>query len=101
VVPVFITVDPQRDTPKVVQQYAGAFGPEFVGLTGTPAQIAQVAKEYRVYYAVHRTGQGPDDYTVDHSSVIYLMGPDGNFIAPISAGDSPAQMAQAIAKHLS
>ena len=56
--PVFITVDPRRDTPPVVKKYAAAFGPEITGLTGTPEEIAQVAKEYRVYYAEHRTGPG-------------------------------------------
>ena len=74
---------PKRDTPSVVKQYASAFGPRLIGLTGSPEQIAQVAKEYRVYYAEHRTGPGANDYTMDHSSIIYLMGPDGKFVAPI------------------
>ena len=56
--PLFITVDPKRDTPAVVKQYAAAFGPKIEGLTGTPEEIAEVAKEYRVYYAEHRTGPG-------------------------------------------
>ena len=56
--PLFITVDPKRDTPAVVKQYAAAFGPKIEGLTGTPEEIAEVAKEYRVYYAEHRTGTG-------------------------------------------
>ena len=54
--PLFITVDPKRDTPAVVKQYTAAFGPKIEGLTGTPEEIAEVAKEYRVYYAEHRTG---------------------------------------------
>jgi len=81
--PVFITVDPKRDTPSVVKDYAAAFGPSITGLTGTPDQIAQVAKEYRVYYAEHRTGPGAGDYTMDHSSILYLIGPDGSFVAPV------------------
>jgi protein SCO1/2 len=81
--PIFITVDPKRDTPQVIKQYAAAFSPRLVGLTGSPDQIATVAKEYRVYYAEHRTGPGPNDYAMDHSSVLYLMGPDGKFVAPI------------------
>jgi protein SCO1/2 len=97
----FITVDPKRDTPAVVKQYAAAFGPRVVGLTGTPDQIAQVAKEYRVYYAEHRTGPGPDDYSMDHSSVLYLMGPDGRFIAPIRADQSGEEMAAAIGRYIS
>ena len=84
---IFITVDPKRDTPAVVKQYAAAFTPRLIGLTGSDEQIAKVAQEYRVYYAEHRTGSGPNDYTMDHSSVLYLMGPDGKFIAPIRADD--------------
>jgi protein SCO1/2 len=91
--PVFITVDPKRDTPTVVQRYVAAFSPAITGLTGTPEQIAQVAKEYRVYYAEHRTGPGPEDYAMDHSSVLYLMGPDGSFVAPIRADATGDEMA--------
>jgi protein SCO1 len=99
--PIFITIDPKRDTPAVVKQYAAAFGPRFIGLTGSPEQIAQVAKEYRVYYAEHRTGPGPDDYAMDHSSILYLMGPDGSFIAPIRADETGAEMAADLAKYMS
>jgi len=91
--PIFITVDPQRDTPAVMKQYTAAFTPQLVGLTGTPEQIAKVAKEYHVYYAIHRTGPGPDDYSVDHSSVLYLMDPKGNFVAPVRADDSGDELA--------
>jgi protein SCO1/2 len=98
---IFVTVDPKRDTPAVVKQYAAAFSPRLIGLSGSPEQIAQVAKEYRVYYAERRTGPGPGDYTMDHSSVLYLMGPDGNFIAPIRADESGAEMAADIAKFIS
>jgi protein SCO1/2 len=96
--PLFITVDPQRDTPDVMKQYTEAFSSALIGLTGTPDQIANVASEYRVYYARHQTGPGPNDYAMDHSSVIYLMGPDGRFIAPIRADESGDEMAAAIGK---
>jgi protein SCO1/2 len=99
--PLFITVDPRRDTPTVMQQYTAAFSPRITGLTGSPDEIARVAKEYRVYYAEHRTGPGPDDYSMDHSSVLYLMGPDGRFIAPIRADASGDQMAATLAKLMS
>ena len=99
--PLFITVDPKRDTPAVVKQYAAAFGPRIVGLTGTPEQIAAAAKAYRVYYAEHRTGTGPDDYSMDHSSVLYLMGPDGRFIAPVRADQTGPEIAAALAKLMS
>ena len=99
--PLFITIDPKRDTPAVVKQYAAAFSPRLIGLTGSPEQIAQVANAYRVYYAEHRTGPGPGDYTMDHSSILYLMGPDGRFIAPIRADETAADMAADIAKSMS
>ena len=100
IVPIFITVDPKRDTPAVVKQYAAAFGPSFVGLTGSADQIATVAKEYRVYYAEHRTGSGPNDYAMDHSSVLYLMDTKGNFIAPMRADESGDEMAANLRKLL-
>jgi len=98
--PVFITVDPKRDTPAVMQRYTAAFTPRLIGLTGTPAQIAAVAKEYHVYYAEHRTGPGPDDYSMDHSSVLYLMGPNGRFVAPLRAETSGAELAAELRKLL-
>jgi protein SCO1/2 len=92
VAPLFITVDPARDTPAVMGDYAHAFGPSFVGLTGSAAAIASVEHEYRVYAARHELAHG--DYGMDHSSVLYVMGPDGNFMGVIDDGSKPAEMAQ-------
>jgi len=78
VAPVFVTVDPERDTPSVLKTYLASFGQHFVGLTGKPADIAKVAHAYRVYYAKHPLGGG--NYSVDHSSVIYLLDTDGKFV---------------------
>jgi protein SCO1/2 len=97
----FVTVDPKRDTASVVKQYAAAFSPRITGLTGSPAQIAAAAKAYRVYYAEHRTGTGPDDYSMDHSSVLYLMGPDGRFIAPVRADQTGPEIATALTRLMS
>ena len=99
--PLFITVDPARDTPAVVKQYAAAFSPRLVGLTGTPDQIASVAHEYRVYYAAHKTGPNPGDYTMDHSSILYVMNPAGQFVGIIQADESPDQIAADLAKYMS
>jgi len=99
--PIFITVDPKRDTPAVIKQYVASFSPRLLGLTGTEEQVAKAAKEYRVYYAEHRTGSGPNDYTMDHSSVLYLMGPDGKFIAPIRADEDGTQMAADLGRLMS
>jgi protein SCO1/2 len=98
--PLFISVDPQRDTPQVMREYTASFSPRILGLTGSAAAIAKVAHEYRVYYADHRTGENPDRYTVDHSSLLYLMGPDGRFIAPIRSDATAADMATDIARHM-
>jgi protein SCO1/2 len=97
VAPIFITVDPARDTPAAMKRYTEAFSPRLVGLTGTPEEIARVTREYRVYAAKHVTGPGPNDYAMDHSSVLYLMGPDGRFIAPVQEA-APQQMAAEIAR---
>ncbi len=78
--PIFITVDPGRDTPAVLKTYVGAFDPRLIGLTGTPAQIAAVAKEYGVYYQRRDQGGG-SDYLMDHMSQAVLFGPDGQPIA--------------------
>ena len=80
IVPIFITIDPARDTPQVLKNYMAAFGPRFVGLTGTPAEIAAAEKEYRVY-AKKQPLDGKGNYGMDHSSVIYLMGPDGRLVS--------------------
>lgn len=76
---VFITVDPARDTPAVMKGYAAAFGPGVEGLTGSPGAIADAARGYRVYYARHDEQGG--DYSMDHSSIIYLMDKQGRFVS--------------------
>ena len=99
--PVFITVDPGRDTPPVIGTYVAAFSPRLIGLTGSADQIGAIEREYRVYSAVHRTGPGKDDYSMDHSSVLYLMAPDGHFIAPLPADEKGPALAADLARHLS
>jgi cytochrome oxidase Cu insertion factor (SCO1/SenC/PrrC family) len=89
VVPVFITIDPARDTAAVMRRYAAQFTPRLVGLTGTAAEIASVAREYHVYYAKRPAGPGSADYSMDHSTAVYLMGPTGRLVAPVSV-DAPA-----------
>ncbi len=78
VVPVFISVDPERDTPAQIKDYVAAFHPKLVGLTGTPEQIAAVAKTFKVYFAKQPSAGAADEYQVDHTAFVYLMGPDGN-----------------------
>jgi len=80
IVPMFISIDPQRDTPQAVGQFAAAFGPELIGLTGSPAQVAGAAKAFAVYYQ-KRKGATPGTYLMDHSRAAYLMAPDGKPVA--------------------
>jgi cytochrome oxidase Cu insertion factor (SCO1/SenC/PrrC family) len=97
IVPLFITVDPKRDTPEKLKPYLASFGPRFVGLTGKDGDIAAVAREYRVYYREHAAENG-GEYTVDHSGVVYLMDPGGAFIAHYSLETTPEAMAADLAK---
>jgi protein SCO1/2 len=97
VVPIFITIDPERDTPKVLADYMKAFGPQFVGLTGSPAAIKEVEKEYSVY-AVKRpldpSKGNAGGYGMDHSSVLYLLGPTGKPISFYDEAISPDDLAK-------
>ena len=96
IVPIFITVDPERDTSPVLKAYISAFGSKFVGFTGTQEEIAAAAKAYRVYYQAHKE-QG-EHYAVDHSGVVYLMDKTGAFLANYSL-DTPAdRLADELAK---
>jgi protein SCO1/2 len=78
----FITVDPERDTPAVMKDYLSSFDPHLSGLTGDPATIAAVAKAYRVYFKKVPLDQG--GYTMDHTAIVYLMDKDGRFVSPFS-----------------
>lgn len=99
--PLFISVDPQRDTVPHLADYVALFHPRLVGLTGTPDQIATVAKAYRVYYAkAPQEGGGPDDYLMDHSSFIYLMDPQGRFITVYPAGTTADAIAADLKKRI-
>ncbi len=83
----FVSVDPERDTPAVLRDYLASFEPHVVGLTGTPEEIAKVAKEFRVYYRKVPLDGG--DYTMDHSAFVYLMGKDGRFVSVIGYQEKP------------
>jgi protein SCO1/2 len=93
--PLFITVDPARDTAARLKEYDAAFHPKIVGLTGSDAQIAAVAKEYRVYY---KKGEGDDDYEVEHSSEIYLMNPAGELVTTFDEEIDPKLIVAALRK---
>lgn len=96
--PLFVTLDPGRDTPQVLQTYLVAFTPRLLGLTGMPGQLSAMERAYRVSSLVHPTPAG--GYDIDHSSVLYLMNADGHFIASIRADAPAAEMADTLAKYL-
>lgn len=93
--PLFITVDPERDTVPVLADYQQHFHPSFSNLTGTPEQIADVARAYRVFYQKAEV-DGSSDYLMDHSAVTYLMAPGGGFLAHFGPDTTPEQLAEAI-----
>ena len=94
--PLFITLDPGHDNPAVLHRYVKAFTPTLIGLTGTPAALHRAADAYRVASVLHQ--EGPGGYALDHSSVLFLMGPDGRLVAPVPAGADVAVMARDIAR---
>jgi cytochrome oxidase Cu insertion factor (SCO1/SenC/PrrC family) len=97
--PVFVSVDPERDRPEVIKAYVENFGPRLVGLTGSAEEIAQIATAYRVYYA--KAGKtNTEDYMMDHSSIIYLMGPDGRFARHFTYTTDAAELARALKEAL-
>lgn len=97
--PLFITVDPARDTPKVMGEYVNAFDPRIRGLTGTPDEIAKAASAFHVYYAKVPDKDAPDGYLMDHSSVIYVMRPgDGRFVATFTHETTADQMVERLKK---
>jgi protein SCO1/2 len=95
---VFISVDPERDTPAVLKSYVESFGGPVAALTGSPDAVAQAAKDYKVYYAKHPRGDG--GYDMDHSALIYIMDPQGRFTATFTPDDQPDKMAERLKKLL-
>lgn len=95
--PLFITVDPERDTVDHLAQYVSLFHSRLIGLTGTAAQVHRAANAYRVHYARVTIGA---NYTIDHSAFIYMMGRDGTYLGFFPPGTSPDQIATVIRPHL-
>lgn len=98
VVPVFVTLDPARDTPEALKSYLSSFGPRFVGLTGTPQEIAAIVRAYRVYYQKREFGGGA--YAIDHSSVIHLMDRNGKYVTGYTLEQGPDALAADLAKRI-
>jgi protein SCO1/2 len=100
ITPIFISVDPERDTPEQLALYVSSFHPRLVGLTGTPEEIQQVAKAYRVYYKKVEDEGSTAGYTIDHTSIIYLMSPTGEFITHFTHATPVSAMVEQLEKVL-
>jgi len=99
IAPLFITVDPARDTAVVLRDYVANFDARIIGLTGPQPMIDSVTKRYKVVSAVHKPKNWTDgDYLVDHTASIFLMAPDGQFLVKFAHGMPPADMAKRIAE---
>ncbi len=98
--PLFITVDPQRDTRDVMANYLKSFDGRILGLTGTQAQIDSVTKNYRVYVQLDKSERGGDDYLVSHSAYLYLMGPKGKFVNVIEGKEDGEAIAAWLRKEM-
>ena len=102
VVPVFVTLDPERDTSEVVGTYVKNFGKNFVGLTGSPSAIANAAKDYRVTYSKFEYN-GRDvnyRYSIDHSAIVYLMDKDGQYLTHFTYGTPASKMTETMRSYL-
>lgn len=95
---VFISVDPERDTPAMMKDYLSSFDPHLEGLSGDPAETAKVITSYRVYAKKIPTKDG--DYTMDHTALIYLMDRDGRFVSPFNLKRTPEEAAADLKRYL-
>lgn len=100
ITPIFVSVDPERDTPEKLHEYIKNFDPRLVGLTGTPEEIAEVTKAYKVYFKKVPNEAAPDDYGMDHTGIIYLMDPRGQYVAHFTPTTTVEQMTQRLDKEL-
>jgi protein SCO1/2 len=98
--PIFISVDPERDTPEQMAQYVASFHPKLIGLTGTKEEIEKVMKEYRVYAQKVEDAKSTAGYTMNHSTIIYLMGPDGQYRTHFTHATSVDAMYERLSKLL-
>jgi cytochrome oxidase Cu insertion factor (SCO1/SenC/PrrC family) len=97
--PVFITIDPERDTKALLAEYVSAFHHSFVGLTGSPADIRRVANSYKAFY-VKVKDERSGDYSMDHAGVIYLMGRNGEYLGFMPPQTSPDRLTEILRKYL-
>ncbi|TXT30031.1 MAG: electron transport protein SCO1/SenC [Rhodocyclaceae bacterium] len=97
---IFISVDPKRDTPERLKEYVDFFHPAIVGVTGTPENIAEIAKRYGVFYAEQKVETAGGGYVVDHSADTFIVAPDGQLVGKMVHATPPDQVVVAIRKYL-
>lgn len=100
VTPIFVSVDPERDTPEKLATYVKNFDDRIVGLSGTPEEVAAIARAYRVFYEKTPNEKSPSEYGMNHTSIIYLMGPDGTYVAHFTPVTTVEQMVEKLDKTL-
>ena len=93
--PIFVTVDPKRDTPEVVAEFTDYMHPRMLGLTGSEEQVKAASRAYRTYFKIHEADEGAEDfYLVDHSTQTYLMLPEHGFVEFFNRADTAEKMAE-------
>ena len=98
ITPLFVTIDPERDTRELMAAYVENFHPDIVGLVGTSEQVKKIGKAYRVYYKKVIDKDSPDGYTMDHSALVFLMDKKGKYVRHFSYGTNSQKMAEGLIK---
>lgn len=99
--PVFVTIDPERDTPKKLKTYVNYFASDFVGLTGSPQEIVRITDAYHVYYKKVPSGDRPDQYMMDHSTILFLIDSQGRYLKHFGRGMDEKEIEKQVATALS
>ena len=101
VLPIFVTIDPERDTPEYLKEYISFFHPRMIGLSGTINQVSEIAKAYKVFFSKgEQDPNDPGNYLMDHSTLTYLIGKDGKYLDHFSHGVSAEEIVKKVREHL-
>jgi protein SCO1/2 len=98
--PLFVSIDPERDSVQQMAEYVPNFSERLVGLTGSMAQVQAMADAYKIYFAKTVDESSSAGYSMDHTSIVYLMGPDGEYVTHFTMSAKPAEMASKIQGYL-